>query len=260
MEGGESILSIPYAELSVDPDLIAGFVTAVIIYANTPIRTIRKAGYDILIEVGETVLVLLVVTPVPDETPYRKKLKRILSQVEEKYGKELKRFEGDVRRYRELALDIIVEFPFNIPAHNLVPVKKNMGIQIPFRVGVVDQKTEQLEAFINGKKTVEEILNLIDLPDEEVVALLSMLARYRWIDYKKRLTEKDTLKSQDCSDVVLASLKQQFGEAVDEILNAFGSGREISAIMEDLPYDTNAIWFLINKLLDAGCLSLTGLD
>ncbi|MHA1770197.1 MAG: hypothetical protein ACTSYL_04735 [Candidatus Thorarchaeota archaeon] len=260
MEGGESILSIPYAELSVDPDLIAGFVTAVIIYANTPIRTIRKAGYDILIEVGETVLVLLVVTPVPDEAPYRKKLKRILAQVEEKYGNELKRFEGDVRRYRELALDIIVEFPFNIPAPNLVPVKKKMGIQIPFRVGVVDKKTEQLEAFINGKKTVEEILNLIDLPDEEVVALLSMLARYKWIDYKKRLTEKDTLQSQDCSDVILASLKQQFGVAVDEVLHAFRGGRQISAVMEDLPYDTNAIWFLINKLLDARCLSLTGLD
>ncbi|RLI61415.1 MAG: hypothetical protein DRO93_04425, partial [Candidatus Thorarchaeota archaeon] len=61
LEGGESILSIPYAELTVDPDLIAGFVTAVIIFANTPIRTIRKAAYDILIEVGKTVLVLLVV-------------------------------------------------------------------------------------------------------------------------------------------------------------------------------------------------------
>ncbi len=33
MEGGESVLNIPYAELTVDPDLIAGFVTAVIIVA-----------------------------------------------------------------------------------------------------------------------------------------------------------------------------------------------------------------------------------
>ena len=53
MEGGESVLNIPYAELTVDPDLIAGFVTAVIIFAKTPIRTIRKASYDILIQVGK---------------------------------------------------------------------------------------------------------------------------------------------------------------------------------------------------------------
>ncbi|TFG96445.1 hypothetical protein E4H12_11065, partial [Candidatus Thorarchaeota archaeon] len=55
MEGGESVLNIPYAELTVDPDLIAGFVTAVIIFAKTPIRTIRKAAYDILIQVGKSV-------------------------------------------------------------------------------------------------------------------------------------------------------------------------------------------------------------
>ncbi|GAJ15495.1 unnamed protein product, partial [marine sediment metagenome] len=78
LEGGESILSLPYAEMSIDPDLIAGFVTAVIIFAKTPIRTIRKAAYDILIEVGETVLVLLVVDPVPSEAPYRERLKKIL--------------------------------------------------------------------------------------------------------------------------------------------------------------------------------------
>jgi len=82
MEGGESVLNIPYAELTVDPDLIAGFVTAVIIFAKTPIRTIRKASYDILIQVGETVLVLLVVDPVPDEAPYRAKLQHILNEVE----------------------------------------------------------------------------------------------------------------------------------------------------------------------------------
>ncbi|MCK5264969.1 MAG: hypothetical protein KAR03_05125, partial [Candidatus Thorarchaeota archaeon] len=112
MEGGESVLNIPYAELTVDPDLIAGFVTAVIIFAKTPIRTIRKASYDILIQVGETVLVLLVVDPVPDEAPYRAKLQHILNEVESLHGEKLRHFEGDVRRFREFALTVIKEFPF----------------------------------------------------------------------------------------------------------------------------------------------------
>ena len=44
LEGGEAVVTIPYAEMMADPDLIAGYVTAVIIFANSPIRTIRKAA------------------------------------------------------------------------------------------------------------------------------------------------------------------------------------------------------------------------
>ncbi len=258
LEGGESILSIPYAELTVDPDLIAGFVTAVIIFANTPIRTIRKAAYDIMIEVGETVLVLLVVDPVPDETPYRQRLRKILEKVEQEHGQKLIRFEGDVRRYREFALEIISVFPFDIPDPDLIPVRRVAGIQIPFRVGIVDRKLEQLEAFINGKRTVAEIMNLIDMPDEEVIALLSTLARYKWVGYKRRLTTSDRLERRDCKSVELESLVQQYGDPVKDLLEAFGTGRKIEDVIASLPYDTNAIWFLINKLIDVGCLDLVG--
>jgi hypothetical protein len=100
MEGGESVLNVPYAEMTVDPDLIAGFVTAVIIFAKTPIRTIRKAAYDILIEVGDTVLVLLVVDPVPDETPYRAKLSKILQKVEATHGRKLRMLTRSLSRLR----------------------------------------------------------------------------------------------------------------------------------------------------------------
>ena len=82
MEGGKSVISLPLHETTVDPDLIAGFVTAVIIFAKTPMRTIRKAAYDILIEVGETYLVLCVIDPVPDEAPYREPMKRVLEFTE----------------------------------------------------------------------------------------------------------------------------------------------------------------------------------
>ena len=175
MEGGESVLNIPYAELTVDPDLIAGFVTAVIIFAKTPIRTIRKAAYDILIQVGETVLVLLVVDPVPDEAPYREKLQHILNEVESKHGDKLRHFEGDVRRFREFALTVIKEFPFQSADLNMVPVSKKTGVKIPFRVGNVDSELEQVESFINGKRTIAEIMDLMGLSDEEVLALISKL-------------------------------------------------------------------------------------
>ncbi|NWF96288.1 MAG: hypothetical protein HXY34_09100 [Candidatus Thorarchaeota archaeon] len=253
LEGGESILSIPYAEMSVDPDLIAGFVTAVIIFAKAPIRTISKAAYDILIEVGETVLVLLVVDPVPDETPYREKLKRILSQVETEHGEKLKNFEGDIRRFREFALNVIVEFPYGNIQPNLIPVRK-AGKPIPFRVGEIDRKLEKLEAFINGKRSVAEILDLIELRDEEVKALLSLMKHYGAVDFRKRLDEKDVLVTDDTSSSSVARLRDQYGRPVDDLIKFFDGSRNVKEVVHSLPYDHDALLFLINKLVECGGL------
>ncbi len=259
MEGGESVLNIPYAELTVDPDLIAGFVTAVIIFAKTPIRTIRKAAYDILIEVGETVLVLLVVDPVPDEAPYREKLRQILNEVESQHGEKLRHFEGDVRRFREFALTVIREFPFQSADLNMVPIKTGNGVRIPFRVGAVDRELEQVESFINGKRTVAEIMDLMGLSDEEVLALVSVLARYRWIDFKRRLSENDVLARSACPEIILTRLRAQYGKALDDLISKFDGKKRIvdimNVLMNVLPYDKDAIWFLINKLVEVGCLT-----
>jgi len=256
MEGGESVLNIPYAELTVDPDLIAGFVTAVIIFAKTPIRTIRKAAYDILIEVGETILVLLVVDPVSDEAPYREKLKRILEHVESEHGDKLKHFEGDIRRFRESALDVVMEFPFSSIDLDLVPVQKEKGVRIPFRVGAIDHDLEQIESFINGKRTVAEIMDLIGFTDDKVLALISILDRYQWIDFKTRLTDEDVLVRTDCPEITIGMLKSQYGKPLEDILEKFDGTMRVKDVAESLPYDPRALWFLINKMVEVGCLSV----
>ncbi len=255
LEGGESILNLPFTELAVDPDLIAGFVTAVIIFAKTPIRTIRKAVYDILIEVGKTVLILLVVDPVPDESPYREKMKRILELVEQEHGAKLENFEGDVRRFREFSINIIKEFPYSIPDFSLVPFRNKVGERIPFRVGSIDGKLEKLEGFITGKRTVSEILDLINLPEEEVIALISTLQKYNWIGFKRRLSDTDTLERSDCAQIVLDRLKAQYGKPLEELVSGFKEPRVIKDVLDSLPYDKMALWFLINKLVEIGCFS-----
>jgi hypothetical protein len=82
IDDGEQIANVQRDELTVDPDLIAGFIAAVVIFAKTPVRTIRKAAYDIMIEVGESSLIYVVADPVPDEAPYRKQMKTVLRFVE----------------------------------------------------------------------------------------------------------------------------------------------------------------------------------
>ncbi|MFO7835710.1 MAG: hypothetical protein R6V83_03575 [Candidatus Thorarchaeota archaeon] len=261
LEGGEAIVNIPYGEMAVDSDLIAGFVTAVIIFAKTPIRTIRKANYDILIEVGDYVLVLMVIDPVEDEEPYRVKIRHILDNLEEKHGEKLEHFEGDIRRFREFSLEILREFPFFRPNLMRVPVKKRNEEGIPFRVGLVDRKLEQLEDYINGKRTVAEIIDQIAIPEDEVIALISALAKYDCLEFQRRLNGVDVLEISDCPNTVLQRLISQY-EAVEEIMACVDGKKTIDEVISELQaeesvqYDESALWFLINKIVDAGCLEL----
>ncbi|MEM2142748.1 MAG: hypothetical protein QXS20_10175 [Candidatus Thorarchaeota archaeon] len=257
IEGGENILDIPYAELMQDPDLIAGFVTAVIIFARNPIRTIRKGSYDVLIEVGDTVLLLLVVDPVLDEAPYREKMRRIIRKIETEHGSKLKTFEGDVRVYKEFALDILIEFPFPVPDPSLIPVQvpPDQRPPIPYVVGSTHNKVEKVLSFVNGKRTVSEILERIGLPDAEVNAIVSMLWKYKWVEFRKRLEETDILQVATCVPTVLERFREQYGLPLDEILRAFDGVKTIREVILSLPYDPGAIWFLVNKLVEVNCLS-----
>ena len=191
----------------------------------------------------------------PDEAPYREKLRRILDEVESLHGEKLRHFEGDVRRFREFALTVIKEFPFQTADLNMVPIKTSNGVRIPFRVGAVDRELEQVESFINGKRTVAEIMDLMGLSDEEVLALVSVLARYRWIDFKRRLSESDLLVRADCPAIILTRLKSQYGKALEDLMSKFDGKTRVADVMASLPYDRDAIWFLINKLVEVGCLT-----
>jgi hypothetical protein len=196
------------------------------------------------------------VDPVPDEAPYRAKLSRILDQVEEEHGKKLQQFEGDVRRFREFAINILKEFPYFTPDVDKVPVRNPKGVNIPYRVGNVDSMLERVESFINGKRTVSEILDLIGLPEEDVTALISVLSKYKWIDFKKRLTEDDVLQRSECPKVSVDKLKASYGLPLDDLLKMFDQPSVVKDVLDYIPIDRNACWFIINKLLELGCLEV----
>ena len=94
------------------------------------------------------------------------------------------------------------------------------------------------------------------LTDEEVLALISILSRYKWIDFKDRLVGNDVLVRAGCPSIVLQGLRGHYAQALDDLLAKIDGESTIEEIIESLPYDKNALIFLITKLVDAGCLKL----
>ncbi|MGD9396210.1 MAG: hypothetical protein PVJ05_07270, partial [Candidatus Thorarchaeota archaeon] len=78
----------------------------------------------------------------------------------------------------------------------------------------------------------------------------------KWIEFKTRLTEDDILVRVKCPDMTLGMLKSQYGKPLEDILEKFDGTLRIKDVAESLPYDPRALWFLINKMVEVGCLSV----
>jgi len=257
-EGGEPIIGIPYREMSVDPDLIASFVLAVIIFENRQMKNFTKEGYVVVIEEGEYTVGLLIVDRVDDDTPYRDALKRVIIEFENTYETQMIAWKGDIRPFREFALNILQIYPYRKFSLNMIPrlliksdATPDYQIQIPWSVGQTDVKIQNVLGYINGKRSVEEILQQTTLEDSEVLAILSMLDRYQWITLTRKLEDTSILAKIMDPPMFLVGV---YGEQLSSIMDQCDGKKTLAEICESLPYNIEAVKLVAKNLIDAGVL------
>ncbi|MFX1482971.1 MAG: hypothetical protein ACFFCP_07260 [Promethearchaeota archaeon] len=257
-EGGEPIIGIPYRAMSVDPDLVASFVLAVIIFENRQLKTFTKEGYVVVIEEGEFVVGLLIVDKVDDDTPYRSNLIKIVELFETKHHPLLQSWKGDIRPFREFALDILSIYPYS--SYDLAMIPKvvakseatpDLHANIPWSVGETDQKIQTILGYINGKRTIEDIMQQSGFDDAEVMAILSMLDKYKWISFTRRLEDNSILVQ--IMDPPLF-MKGVYGEQLEKLVEQIDGSRTLSEICDLLPYNIEAVRHVAKSLIDAGVL------
>ena len=257
-EGGEPVIGIPYREMSVDPDLVASFVLAVIIFENRQLKTFTKEGYVVVIEEGEHVVGLLIIDRVEDDTPYRNDLKRIISSFEEKYEVNLNNWKGDIRPFREFALDILGVYPYRDIDVTLIPrlmpesqANPDIRMDIPWSVGETDKKIQTILGFINGKRTILEIMDASLFSEPDTKAIMSVLDRYKWVTFTKKLRDESILVKKMEPPKYLLGV---YGEQLTELVTLCDGTRTLSEICEQLPYNMEAVKTVAKNLVDAGIL------
>jgi hypothetical protein len=257
-EGGEPIIGIPYREMSVDPDLVASFVLAVIIFENRQLKTFTKEGYVVVIEEGKHVVGLLIIDRVDDDTPYRESLIKIITQFEKDYEPQLNNWKGDIRPFREFALQILQVYPYRLLDMGFVPrlVTKSEAApdhraKIPWSVGTSNEKLQTILGFINGKRSMLEIMNTSGYSFTETMAIFSMLDHYNWITLSRRLDDNAILfKKMDAPRLLIGF----YGDQLSRLMKLCDGKRTLAEICEGLPYNSEAVKTIIKNLLDAGVL------
>ena len=257
-EGGEPIIGIPYRAMSVDPDLVASFVLAVIIFENRQLKTFVKEGYVVVIEEGEYVVGLLIVDKVEDDEPYRKNLIEIVEKFETNYEQQLIAWKGDIRPFREYALDILQVYPYRTLDLKMIPrlVSKSEATpdhhaSIPWSVGETDEKLQIVLGYINGKRTIEEIMQQSEFEDSEIMAIMSMLDKYKWITLTRRLEDSSILAKIMDPPMFLLGV---YGDQLTKLVEQIDGKRTLSKICELLPFNMEAVKTVANRLIDAGVL------
>jgi hypothetical protein len=257
-EGGEPILGIPYREMRVDPDLVASFVLAVVIFENRQLKTFMKEGYVVVIEEGNHVVGLLIMDTVDEENPYRDTLKQVIAEFEQRYEKQLERWDGDIRPFREFALDILGLFPYQRFDLNLVPriVKKSEAIpdrrqKIPWSVGETDKKVQMILGYVNGKRSILDIMDASELPEDEIMAIFSMLIRYNWISLTRPLVGDTILMKLSNPPEFLLGV---YGDELTQLVELCDGSRSLIEVVKEVPYSLEVVRTVARNLIEAGVL------
>jgi hypothetical protein len=152
IDGGELLLYVPYdGSTDVNHDMRAALLRAMIRWSN----------FIYMFHKGETSIGLMGMSSVPDEEIYRDKLVKILHSFEKECRTPLAAQDGDIRRFKDFALEIIKELPLVNLQLDSVPRRTEGGERIPWRVGEVD---------------------MTQMPARDVIALMSILAYFSWIE------------------------------------------------------------------------------
>ncbi|MHA1863350.1 MAG: hypothetical protein ACTSWA_06255, partial [Candidatus Thorarchaeota archaeon] len=122
---------------------------------------------------------------------------------------------------------------------------------IPWSVGETDVKLQIVLGYINGKRTIQEIIDQSDIEASEILAIFSMLDRYKWITLTRRLEDASILIKIMEPPMFLVGV---YGEQLTSIVEQCDGQKSLAQICEILPYNIEAVKLVAKNLIDAGVL------
>lgn len=183
IDGGELLLYVPYdGSTDVNHDIRAALLRAIMQFSDDSLSMIRWSNFIYMFEKGSISIALMGMDSVPDQEIYRDKLLKLLHWFEKECGSSLRISNGDIRKYKNFALEVIKELPLVNIGLDSIPKRKERGSRIPWRVGEVDVSLEILQQASNGTRTIQDIIDMTQMPAREVIALTSILAYFGWIE------------------------------------------------------------------------------
>jgi hypothetical protein len=123
---------------------------------------------------------------------------------------------------------------------------------IPWSVGETDKKIQTILGFINGKRTILDIIDATGYSDAETMAIFSMLDRYQWITMTRPLSDSTVLiKIMEPPKFLLGV----YGDQLNTIVELFDGKRSLREVCDELPTNIEVVRTVAKNLIDAGVIN-----
>ena len=261
-DAGFCLLNIPYTNpIQLDSDMLAGLLRAIQQVMSDGIKRITWKHQTILFEFANDLLYVLIISSNSNESIYRNELFNIIDRVSKRFQERPEWTKliktGQIRTIRECALDVIQSFHLSEIDLSLTPRLRELQEDheaIPFAVGDFNEILETLFGFIDGKRTVCQIIDDSRLDRGMVLGLLSVLLSHERIELVRVVKIEDKLKLTRKPTIVdLSDLGPK--ELLWELVHEFEETATSKEVADRLRLDPHVVLFLAGKLLDRGVLT-----
>jgi hypothetical protein len=191
-DSGLCVLDRKYGEADMDPNLISGFLTALIQFGRelsdgNRVHVIDFGAFDICLSLKDNVIVAATVDKVDDGNAAMAVLGEVNSAFSQKYGSMLQEWDGNLEPFETFytTLDEITKEGRASETKIVVPVLKGKVNPMLVRLGQMSQETFDIAKKCDGKLTTRDIADQLGMHMKEVQKSLNKLEDMKILEWKE---------------------------------------------------------------------------
>lgn len=191
-DSGLCVLDRKYGEADMDPNLISGFLTALIQFGRelsdgNRVHVIDFGAFDICLSLKDNVIVAATVDKVDDGNAAMAVLADINNTFTKKYNNMLEDWDGNLEPFETFykTLDEITKDGHASETKIVVPVLKGKVNPMLVRLGQMTQETFDVAKKCDGRLTTRDIADQIGLTLKEVQKSLHTLEDMKILEWRE---------------------------------------------------------------------------
>jgi len=191
-DSGLCVLDRKYGEADMDPNLISGFLTALIQFGRelsdgNRVHVIDFGAFDICLSLKDNVIVAATVDKVDDGNAAMAVLGEVNTAFSRKYNNMLSDWDGNLEPFESfyMKVDEITKEGHASETKIVVPVLKGKVNPMLVRLGQMSQETFDIAKKCDGKLTARDIADQLGMHMKEVQKSLNALEDMKILEWKE---------------------------------------------------------------------------
>ncbi|MHA1577111.1 MAG: hypothetical protein ACTSU3_07105 [Candidatus Thorarchaeota archaeon] len=191
-DSGLCVLDRKYGEAEMDPNLISGFLTALISFgqelsSGNRVHVIDFGAFDICLSLQNNIIVAATVDKTDDGNAAMAVLSEVNTEFVNKYSNILTNWDGNLEPFEvfEAIIDQITKNGKASEMRIIVPLLKGKVSSMLVRLGQITQEMFDVAKKCEGKLTSRDIADQLGLPIKEVQKSLNALEDMKMLEWKE---------------------------------------------------------------------------